>query len=113
MDPRGTPRSTVYGAEARLPPEAFLDSPWVRAANRYIQKWPQPETMAPVSNAGGNPGSRPRPMASTMPRRAPQLSPSWEGPFEVTGMHRPRGNHLATTGGVPYPNAEHLCKFYP
>jgi hypothetical protein len=61
---------------------------------------------APVSNAGGNPGSRPSLTASIIPRRAPQLSPGWEGPFEVTGMHRPKGNHLATTGGVPYPDAE-------
>jgi hypothetical protein len=66
-----------------------------------------------MSNADGNPGSGPSPMASTIPRRAPQLSPSWEGPFEVTGVHRPRGNHLATTGGVPYPGAKHLYKFYP
>ena len=66
-----------------------------------------------MSNTDGNPRSGPSPTTTTIPRRAPQLSPSWEGPFEVTGMHRPRGNHLATTGGVPYPGAKHLCKFYP
>jgi hypothetical protein len=27
MDPRGTPSSPVYGAEARLPLETLLDSP--------------------------------------------------------------------------------------
>jgi hypothetical protein len=50
--------------------------------------------------------SGPSPTASTKPRRASQLSPSWEGPLEVTGMQRPKGNHLAMTGGVPYPDAE-------
>jgi hypothetical protein len=106
MDPRGTPSSPVYGAEACLPPETLLDSPRVQAADRYTREWPQPKTRAPMSNAEGNPGLGPSPTASTKPRRAPQLSPSWEGPFEVTGMHRPKGNHLATTGGVPYPDAE-------
>jgi hypothetical protein len=66
-----------------------------------------------MSNADENPRSGPSPTTNTIPRRALQLSPSWEGPFEVMGMHQPRGNHLATTGGVPYPDAEHLCKFYP
>jgi hypothetical protein len=66
-----------------------------------------------VSKADGNSRSRPSPTTNTVPRRAPQLSPSWEGPFEVTGMHRPRGNHLATTGRAPYPDAKYLCKFYP
>jgi hypothetical protein len=59
-----------------------------------------------MSNADGNLGSGPSPTTSTKPRRAPQHSPSWEGPFEVMGMHRPKGNHLATTGGVPYPDVE-------
>jgi hypothetical protein len=66
-----------------------------------------------VSKADGNSRSRPSPTTNTVPRRAPQLSPSWEGPFEVTGMHRPRGNHLATTGRAPYTDAKYLCKFYP
>jgi hypothetical protein len=52
-------------------------------------------------------------MASATPGGAPQLFPSWEGPSKVTGVHRPRGNHLATTGGVPYPDAKYLYKFYP
>jgi hypothetical protein len=66
-----------------------------------------------MSNTDGNPGSGLSPMASTKPRRAPQLSPSWEGLFKVTGMRRPKGNHLATTEGVPHPMLEHLSKFYP
>jgi hypothetical protein len=52
-----------------------------------------------------DPGSGPSPTASTKPRRAPQLSPRWEGPFKVTGMHRPEGDRLATTEGVPHPDA--------
>jgi hypothetical protein len=59
-----------------------------------------------MSNADGDLGSGPSPTTSTKPRRAPQLSPSWEGPFKVMGMHRPEGNHLAMTEGVPHPNAE-------
>jgi hypothetical protein len=59
-----------------------------------------------LSNADGDPGSGPSLTASTKPRRAPQLSPSWEGPVKVIGTHRPEGNHLATTEGVPYPDAE-------
>jgi hypothetical protein len=103
--PKGTPCSPVYGAEVCLPPETLLD--------RFMQKWPQPKTRAPSSNADRNPGSGPSPTASTKPRRAPQLSPSWEGPFKVTGLRRPEGDHLATTGGVPPLVLEHLCKFYP
>jgi hypothetical protein len=105
MDPRGTPCSPVYGAEACLPPETLLDSQWVRASDRYIQGWPQPKTRAPVSNADGDPRSGPSPTTSTKPRRALQLSPSWEGPFKVTGMLRPEGDRLATTEGVPHPDA--------
>jgi hypothetical protein len=103
--PRGTPCSPVYGAEACLPPETLLDSPRAQTPDRIMQKWPQPKTRAPTSNADGNPGSGPSPTASTKPRRAPQLSPSWEGPFKVTGIHRPEGNHLAMTEGVPPPGA--------
>jgi hypothetical protein len=103
--PRGTPCSPVYGSEACLPPETLLDSPRVQTSDRFMQKWPQPKTRAPSSNADGNPGSGPSPTASTKPRRAPQLSPSWEGPFKVTGIRRPEGDCLATTEGVPPPGA--------
>jgi hypothetical protein len=103
---RRTPCFPVYGAEACLPPETLLDPPRVQASDRYIQGQLQPKTGAPVSTADGDPGSGPSLAASTKPRRAPQLSPSWEGPFKVTGTHRPEDNHLATTEGVPYPDAE-------
>jgi hypothetical protein len=99
--PRGTPCSPVYRAEACLPTETLLDSPQVQTSDRFMQQWPQPKTRAPSSNADGNPGSGPSPTASTKPRRAPQLSPSWEGPFKATGIRRPEGDRLATTEGVP------------
>ena len=44
-----------------------------------------------------------------------KLSPSWEGPFKVLEICRPRCIRL-TTEGVPLPNPwniEHLRKFYP
>jgi hypothetical protein len=44
-----------------------------------------------------------------------KLSPSWEGPFQVTRVCRPGYVHLATEDGEPVPrpwNIEHLCKFY-
>jgi hypothetical protein len=103
--PSGTPCSPVYGAEACLPSETLLDSTRVQTSDRSMQKWPQPKTRAPSSNADGNLGSGPSPTASTKPKRAPQLSPSWEGPFKVTGIHRPKGDRLATTEGVPSPGA--------
>jgi hypothetical protein len=103
--PRGTPCSPVYGAETCLPPETLLESPRVQTSDRFMQKWPQPKTRAPSSNTDENPGSGPSPTASTKPRRAPQLSPSWEGPFKVTGIRRPEGDRLATTEGVPPPGA--------
>jgi hypothetical protein len=103
--PRGTPCSPVYGAEACLPPKTLLDSLRVQTSDRFMQKWPQPKTRAPSSNADGNPGSGPSPTTSTKPKRAPQLSPSWEGPFKVTGIRRPEGDRLAATEGVPPPSA--------
>jgi hypothetical protein len=33
-----------------------------------------------------------------------KLSPSWEGPFKVTEICRPEGDHLVATEGVPLPN---------
>ena len=99
--PRGTPCFPVYGAEAYLPPKTLLDSPRVQASDRCMQKWPQPKMRAPSSNTDGDPGSGPSLTVSTKPRRAPQLSPSWEGPFKVTGMRLPEGNRLPTAEGVP------------
>jgi hypothetical protein len=102
---RGTPCSLVYGAVACLPQETLLGSPRVQTSDRFMQKWSKLKTRAPTSNADGNLGSGPSPTASTKPRRALQLSPSWEGPFKVTGIRRPEGDHLATTEGVPPPGA--------
>jgi hypothetical protein len=96
MDPKRTPCSLVYRAEACLPPEALPDSPRVRAADRYMQKWPQPETRALVSNADGNPRSGPSPTASTIPRRAPQLPPQLGRTLQ--------GNGNAPTQGRPSSN---------
>jgi hypothetical protein len=36
--PRGTPYSSVYGAEACFPPETLLDSPRVQASDKSMQK---------------------------------------------------------------------------
>jgi hypothetical protein len=63
------------------------------------------EEEGPSSNADRNLGSRPSPTTSTKPRRAPQLSPNWEGPFKVTGISRPECDCLAATKGVPPPGA--------
>jgi hypothetical protein len=41
--PRGTPCSPVNGAEAYLPPETLLDSPWIQASDKSMQKWRQYE----------------------------------------------------------------------
>jgi hypothetical protein len=41
--PRGTPCSSIYGAEACLPPESLLDSPQVQASDKSMQKWLQHE----------------------------------------------------------------------
>lgn len=103
--PRRTPCSPTYGAEACLPSKALLDSPRVQTSDRFMQEWPQPKMRAHSSNADGNPGSGPSPTASTKPRRAPQFSPSCEGPFKVKGIRRPEGDRLATTEGVPHPDA--------
>jgi hypothetical protein len=96
-----TPRST--GPKPAFPRKPFwtphgsrpLTSPW---RNGYSMR-----TRAPSPDADGNPGLGPSPTASTKPRRALQLSRSWEGPFKVMGMRRPGGDYLATTEGVPLP----------
>jgi|SRR5690242_9396817 hypothetical protein len=105
MDPQGDPVLPGLQAEACLPLETLLGSPRVQTSDRLMQKWSQPKTRAPSSNTDGNPASGPSPTASTKPRRAPQLSPSWEGSFKVTGICRPEGDRLATTEGVPSPGA--------
>jgi hypothetical protein len=65
-----------------------------------------------MSKADGNPGSGPSPTTSTIPRRALQLSPSWEGPFKETGMHRPATIWLRLEEYLTL-MPKHLCKFYP
>jgi hypothetical protein len=37
----GTPYSSVYGAEARLPSETFMGSSWVQYSNKSMQERPQ------------------------------------------------------------------------
>jgi hypothetical protein len=101
--PRGTPCSSVYGAEACLPHKPFWTPHGSRPLTNPCRSGYNTRTRAPSSNADGNPGSGPSPTASTKPRRAPQLSPSWEGPFKVTGICRPGGDYLAMTEGVPLP----------
>jgi hypothetical protein len=95
---RGTPCSSIYRAEACLPPETLLDSPWVQASDRYIQEWPQQKTRAPVSNADGDPGSGPSPTASTKPRRAPQLSPQLGRTLQGNGKTPTQGQPSSYDG---------------
>ena len=45
----GTPYSSVYGAEACLPPETLLDSPRVQSSDGSIQKRLQHEDMDSIS----------------------------------------------------------------
>jgi hypothetical protein len=101
--PRGTLYSPVYGAEACLPQKPFCTPHGSRPLTSPCRNGYNMRARAPSLDADGNPGSGPSPTTSTKPRRAPQLSPSWEGPFKVTGMHRPGGDYLATTKGVPLP----------
>jgi hypothetical protein len=41
--PGGTLYYPVYEAEAYLPPETLLDSPWVQDSDKSMQKWLQHE----------------------------------------------------------------------
>jgi hypothetical protein len=104
MDPQGDPVLPGLWGQSLPSPGNPFGLPTVQTSDRFMQKWPQPKMRAPSSNADGNPGSGPSPTARTKPRRAPQLSPSWEGPFKVTGIRRPEGDRLATTEGVPPPS---------
>ena len=102
--PRGTSCSLVYGAEACLPRKPFWTPHGSRLLTSPCRNGYSMSTRTPSSNADGNPGSGPNSTASTKPRRALQLSPSWEGPFKVTGIRRPGGDYLAMTEGVPLPD---------
>jgi hypothetical protein len=48
-DIEGTPYSPVYGAEACLPLETLLDSPWVQSSDGSIQKRLQREDVDSIS----------------------------------------------------------------
>jgi hypothetical protein len=97
-----TPRST--GPKPTFPGKPFWTPHGSRLQTSLCRNGYNTRTRTPSSNADGNPGSGPSPTASTKPRRAPQLSPSWEGPFKLTGIRRPGGDYLATTEGVPLPS---------
>jgi hypothetical protein len=99
------------------PKLAFLWEPfWVPRGSRLLTGLSRSDKGqgpgAPSSNADENSGSGPNLTEVLNQIRAPQHSPSWEGPFKVTGILRPEGNCLATAEGVPPPVLEHLCKFY-
>jgi hypothetical protein len=44
----GTPYSPVYGAEACLPPETLMDSPWVQSFDKSVQEQPQCKDMGSI-----------------------------------------------------------------
>jgi transposase InsO family protein len=131
----------VYGAEACLPLEILMGSPWVQSFDESMEEQLWQEDMdfinerrwqAAIRNARYNQTlrryhqrfvhSRELRVGDLVLRRVlnreglQKLSPSWEGPFKVTEVCRPRCVCLATTEGVPLPkpwNIEHLRKFYP
>jgi hypothetical protein len=45
----GTLYSLVYGAEACLPPETLLDSPWVQSFDKSMQERLQREDMDSIN----------------------------------------------------------------
>jgi hypothetical protein len=51
----GTPYSSVYEAEAYLPLKTLLDSPWVQASDKSMQKWLQHEDEDSVIKRGWEP----------------------------------------------------------
>jgi hypothetical protein len=87
----GTPYSPVYGAEAYLPPKILMDSPRVQSFNKSVQGRHSVRTQTLSSNAGGNPGSRRNPKASTEPRRAPQTLPQLGRTLQGDGNMLTRG----------------------
>jgi hypothetical protein len=124
-----TPFFLVYGAEACLPPEIIMGSPWVQASDESMQEQLRREGVdfiderrwqAAIRNARYNQAlrryhqrfmqSRELRVGDLVLRRVlnreglHKLSPSWEGPFKVTEICRPGCVRLATTEGVPLPN---------
>jgi len=129
-----TPFFLVYGAEACLPPEIHLGSPWVQAFDDARQEQLRCDDVdlvderrwqATIRNTRYHQWfvrSRELRDGDLVLRRIlnreglHKLSPSWEGPFKVTEVCRPGCVHLATEEVVPLPNPwniEHLHKFYP
>jgi hypothetical protein len=136
-----TPFFWVYGAEVCLPPEIIMGSPRAKLFDESAQERLRREDVdfidehrwrAAVRNAWYNQAlrryhqrfmhSRKFEVGDLVLRRVLnreglyKLSPSWEGPFKVTEICRPRCVRLATDNGVPLPNPwniEHLRKFFP
>jgi hypothetical protein len=124
-----TPIFLVYGAEACLPPEIIMGSPWVQAFDESMQEQLRHEDVdfinerrwqAAIRNARYNQAlrryhqrfvhSRELRVRDLVLRRVlnreglHKLSPSWEGPFNMTEICRLGCVRLATTEGVPLPN---------
>jgi hypothetical protein len=136
-----TPFFLVYEAKACHPPEILMGSPQVQSFDESMQEQLRCEDVdfiderrwqAAIRNARYNQAlkryhqrfvhSRELRVGDLVLRRVlnreglHKLSPSWEGPFKVTEVCRPRCVCLATTEGVPLPNPwniEHLRKFFP
>jgi hypothetical protein len=136
-----TPFFLVYGAEACLPLKIIMGSPRVQAFDESMQEQLRREDMdfiderrwqAAIRNARYNQALRcyhQRFMHSRKLRVGDlvlrlvlnreglhKLSLSWEGPFKVMEVCRPRCVRLATAEGEPLPNPwniEHLRKFFP
>nr|CAE02097.1 OSJNBa0020I02.4 [Oryza sativa Japonica Group] len=136
-----TPFFLVYGAEAVLPSELTLRSPWVtmyceadqdqlrrddldyleerrrRAAlraTRYqqsLRRYHQRHVRARSLYVDDLVLRRVQTRAGLS-----KLSPMWEGPYRVIGVPRPGSVRLATGDGTELPNPwniEHLRRFYP
>jgi transposase InsO family protein len=136
-----TPFFLVFGAEACLPPEIIMGSPWAQSFDESTQEQKRREDVdfidkhrwrAAVRNAQYNQTlrryhqrfmhSRKFEVWDLVLRRVlnreglHKLSPSWEGPFKVTEICRSGCVCLATDNRVPLPNPwniEHLRKFFP
>jgi hypothetical protein len=130
----------VYGAEAVLPPEVSIGSLRVKTYDEAAQDQLRREDIdladerrwqSAIKNARYRQAlkryhrrfvrSRELQVDDLVLRRIlnwegmNKLSPSWEGPFRVTRVCRPRCIRLATQDGEPVPflwNIEHLRKFY-
>jgi hypothetical protein len=130
----------VYGVEAVLPPEVAIGSLRVKTYDEAVQDQLRREDInlvderrwqSAIKNAHYQQAlkcyhqrfvrSRELQVDDLVLRRIlnregmNKLSPSWEGPFQVTRICRPGCVHLATEDGEPVPrpwNIEHLRKFY-